>query len=239
MRGYRFASESGYPSPWGIAAAMVLVGLFAWTAPMVEIKPLAFFQAVYAVAVFAAHFFLMPDWGFLRKLLQELGEMFEMAFLATMLALLLSLPLGFLAARNSVSNALVFQSTRGVLVLLRSLPDVILALAFVAVLGLGALPGVLAITLSSVGFMARFFRGQHRGDRCQGGGKRECRRCESDADAPFRVAATVVAGFHFNGVLHLRQQPAFGDHIEHRRCRRHRFMICRFRCACSNTREYS
>jgi len=46
---------------------------------------------------------------------------------------------------------------RGVLNLLRSIPELIMGIVFVAAVGFGALPGVLALGLHSVGMVAKFF----------------------------------------------------------------------------------
>lgn len=80
-----------------------------------------------------------------------------MSIAGTAIAVLLSIPLGVLAARNTSPHPLVYQATRGLLNALRSIPELIMGILFVAAVGFGALPGILALGLHSVGMIAKFF----------------------------------------------------------------------------------
>ncbi len=82
-------------------------------------------------------------------------ETFFMAFVGTVLALVLSLPLAFLAARTTTLNRLSFGAARGVIAACRAIPDLVFALIFVRALGLGILPGVLALGLHSIGMLGK------------------------------------------------------------------------------------
>ncbi|MFZ8252597.1 PhnE/PtxC family ABC transporter permease, partial [Staphylococcus aureus] len=68
-----------------------------------------------------------------------------------------SLPLALLAARNTTPNVVVYQSARLLLNLLRSIPELIMGIIFVAMVGFGALPGVLALGLHSIGAVGKYF----------------------------------------------------------------------------------
>jgi phosphonate transport system permease protein len=74
---------------------------------------------------------------------------------ATVLGALLSLPLGLMAARNATANKVVYVMSRLCLVGLRGLPDLIVAVVFIAAMGLGPVPGTLAIILGTTGFFAK------------------------------------------------------------------------------------
>jgi phosphonate transport system permease protein len=89
--------------------------------------------------------------------IKPLLDTLAMSVAGTALAVLLSLPLAVLAARNTTPNPVVFQLARGLLNLLRSIPELIMGIIFVAAVGFGALPGVLALGLHSVGMVAKFF----------------------------------------------------------------------------------
>ncbi len=80
-----------------------------------------------------------------------------MSIAGTVLALLFSLPLAFLAARNTSPHPLVYHAVRLILNGLRSIPELILGILFVAAVGFGALPGVLALGLHSIGMVGKFF----------------------------------------------------------------------------------
>ncbi len=79
-----------------------------------------------------------------------------MSIAGTSLALALALPLGFLGARNTAPNKVIYQVARTALNILRSIPELIMGIIFVAAVGFGALPGVLALGLHSVGMVGKF-----------------------------------------------------------------------------------
>lgn len=79
------------------------------------------------------------------------------AFLGTVLASILSAPLAFLAARNTTPNRFVYAIARGIITFCRAVPDLVFAVLFVRALGIGVLPGVLALALHSVGMVAKLY----------------------------------------------------------------------------------
>lgn len=66
-----------------------------------------------------------------------------MSIAGTAIAVTASIPLAFLAARNTSPNPVVFHVTRTILNALRSVPELIMGIIFVAAVGFGALPGYL------------------------------------------------------------------------------------------------
>src|SRR5262249_18493828 len=75
----------------------------------------------------------------------------------TFLAVVLALPLALLAAPNTSPHPVIYQSARLVLNFLRSVPELISGIIFVAAVGFGALPGVLALGLPSTGMVGKVF----------------------------------------------------------------------------------
>ena len=98
-----------------------------------------------------------PDFREAPKWVRPLLDTLAMSIAGTALAVGFSLPLAFLAARNTTPHPLVYQVARGVLNGLRSIPELIMGIIFVAAVGFGALPGVLALGLHSVGMVGKFF----------------------------------------------------------------------------------
>lgn len=90
-------------------------------------------------------------------ILQGLAESVAMAFLGTIVAAVLALPLGFLGARNVLVNALAHFSVRRVFDGFRGVDQLLWALAFVRAVGLGPLAGVLAITAAEIFVLAKQF----------------------------------------------------------------------------------
>lgn len=97
-----------------------------------------------------------PDLSRLDILWKGLVETLQIAVLASGLGIALSLPLGLLAARN-LMPAWVTWPVRALVVLCRSLHPVIVAILFVKAVGFGALAGILALVVASVGFIGKLF----------------------------------------------------------------------------------
>lgn len=91
------------------------------------------------------------------EVLPYLVETIQMAIIGTSLAIVLSIPFGLLAARNTSPHPLVYQGVRFLLNVNRAIPDIIVALVFVAAVGLGPFSGVLALAISSIGTMAKLY----------------------------------------------------------------------------------
>lgn len=83
-------------------------------------------------------------------------ESLQIAVLATFFGILLSLPLGLMAARNLSPGWLAWAS-RGLIAVLRSFHPVIVSILFVKAVGFGALAGILALIVSTMGFVSKLF----------------------------------------------------------------------------------
>jgi phosphonate transport system permease protein len=80
-----------------------------------------------------------------------------MAIIGTALSAVLGVIVGFLAARNTTPHPAVRWVARGIIVLCRSIPDLVFAIILVEALGVGVLPGVLALGFHSVGMLGKLF----------------------------------------------------------------------------------
>jgi phosphonate transport system permease protein len=98
-----------------------------------------------------------PDFSRWRSWVMPLVDTLAMSVAGTVLAVVFSLPLALLAAPNTSPNRVVYQAARMVLSALRSVPEIIMGVLFVAAVGFGALPGVLALGLHSVGMIGKFY----------------------------------------------------------------------------------
>lgn len=93
----------------------------------------------------------------LGSLSKQLWITFLMAICGTSLGIVISLPLVLFAARNLTPHPLVRFVVRGFISFCRTVPDLIWALIFVIVVGLGPIAGALAIMMDSIGFLGKFF----------------------------------------------------------------------------------
>jgi phosphonate transport system permease protein len=98
-----------------------------------------------------------PDFSRWRSWLKPLLDTLAMSIAGTALAVVISLPLALLAAPNISPHPVIQHATRTLLAFLRSVPEIILGILFVAAVGFGALPGVLALALHSVGMVGKFY----------------------------------------------------------------------------------
>ena len=100
---------------------------------------------------------LPPDFSNLKNLIQAMFETIEIAFLGTFIAIVLSIPVGLLSAKNLAPNYFIFLVARIVTIFFRAIPEFIIAMILVIAVGFGAIPGVLALGLHTMGFLAKFY----------------------------------------------------------------------------------
>lgn len=96
---------------------------------------------------------LAPEkWG---EVAVALLETVQIAFAATLFAVVCSLLIGTLAARNVAPNPAVRGTARFLLVVIRGLPELLLALFFIILTGLGPGAAVLALGIGGVGLLGK------------------------------------------------------------------------------------
>lgn len=98
---------------------------------------------------------LVPDWSFFPRTIAPLIETLQMAVIATAIGAVVSLPLSLLAAKLTNQNGTSRAIVRTVLNVVRSVPDLLYASILVAMVGVGALPGIIALVLFNVGIIVK------------------------------------------------------------------------------------
>ena len=151
---------------WTLTALALLwpMGVLTEFRPWVLLEPGALQPAVDFVGAF---FPPRTDADFLLLLLRETWRTVAMATAGLALALLLAVPLALLsvrvlslsglAGRMAVGPAVLRQGVRWLLLVLRSVPELVWALVFVRVVGLGPTSGVLAIALTYSGMLGKVY----------------------------------------------------------------------------------
>lgn len=104
-----------------------------------------------------------PDWAYTydgsgEDLVSLMLQTIAMAFLGTFISAILSVPFAFWAARTGSSKFHV-RSTTGklVLTLIRTFPEIVLAIMFIKAIGPGSFAGVLAVSIHSIGMLGKLF----------------------------------------------------------------------------------
>ena len=100
---------------------------------------------------------LPPDFSNFKELVYSMVETIEIAILGTFIAIVLSIPLALLSARNIAPNIFIFFIARTITVFFRAIPEFIIAMILVIAIGFGAMPGVLALGIHTMGFLAKFY----------------------------------------------------------------------------------
>lgn len=98
-----------------------------------------------------------PSTDRLSSLSLKMVETLQIAVAGAALGVVLSVPFALLAARGVVAGRAVNSAVRALLGFIRAVPDLAWALVFVVAVGLGPFAGMLAITMDTLGFCARFF----------------------------------------------------------------------------------
>jgi phosphonate transport system permease protein len=138
-------------------AVLYLASLIAvvWSVKTIEVIPEFLYDAPEQTADLFRRMWPF-DWSYWRKMVAEaLVETFHTATLGTIMALVLSVPVALMAARNVTRSPALNLVAKFILVSSRSVNSLIWALLFVAVFGPGALAGTLAIAFRSIGFVGK------------------------------------------------------------------------------------
>lgn len=98
-----------------------------------------------------------PDFSKFDELIYAILETIEIAFVGTFIAIILSIPLGLFSARNISPNYFVYIISKTIITFFRAIPEFIMAMILVIAIGFGAMPGVLALGLHTMGFLAKFY----------------------------------------------------------------------------------
>jgi phosphonate transport system permease protein len=140
---------------WGVVLALAAAAL-AWSARDLNLSLTELVKGMPWVADFVSRM-LPPNWGFMARLAKPVFETVQLAVWGTLFAMVLALPLCFLAARNLSPSPVVFHFMRQVFNAARGINEIIFALIFVAAVGLGPFAGVLALSIHGAGMLGKFF----------------------------------------------------------------------------------
>lgn len=150
--------RAAFPSSWPRRIGLTLLALYTMYAlSTLEVTLDRFLRGLDNGAKFLARMW-PPNFqaSKLELMSQGLVESIQIAILATVVGVILSLPLGLLAARNLMPS-LVSWLARGIIALCRSFHPIIVAILFVKAVGFGALAGILALVVASMGFVSKLF----------------------------------------------------------------------------------
>jgi phosphonate transport system permease protein len=150
--------RTAFPANWPARLGWAALALYViYAAGLLELSPLRVLQGLDNAERFFGRMFPPNLAGDKLELIaQGIVESLQIAVLSTAFGIALSLPLGLAAARNLAPRWLGVLM-RALIAVCRSFHPVIVAILFVKAVGFGALAGVLALIVSTMGFVAKLF----------------------------------------------------------------------------------
>ncbi|MCC6278826.1 MAG: phosphonate ABC transporter, permease protein PhnE [Oligoflexia bacterium] len=156
-------AQAGYLDRFTNLKYLILVAgtvLFFWSAQAVEFDLVKLWDNKAMLWEFVTGMF-PPDTAIAQQVTEQVIITIQLAFVGTVIATIVSLPLGFMAAQNVMpKNRLgsgIVNVTRFLLNADRAIDAVILALFFAGAVGLGPFAGTLALAIHSVGMLGKLF----------------------------------------------------------------------------------
>ena len=143
---------------WAIAIVTIVV--IVWSCIGINFGRIKESAGQITGAIFAGIFH--PDWSYVyngsgEDLISQLWETICIAFLGTFISAIISLPFAFWAAHTKHKKWYVSRTGKLVLAVIRSFPEIVLALMFIKAVGPGSAAGVFALGFHSVGMLAKLF----------------------------------------------------------------------------------
>jgi phosphonate transport system permease protein len=134
---------------------LIVAAAFLWSAWATEVSARRIVEGVPFMLDFLRRM-VPPDVSVLGQAVTGAIQTLEVAVVGTVAAAILALPLGFAAARNAAPPS-VFYVMRSALNVLRAVDTLVYALFFVAAVGLGPFPGVLAVVVYTATVLAKLY----------------------------------------------------------------------------------
>ena len=147
-----------FPAHWPKRfGALALLAYVIWAASQLDFTWSRFISGLGNANRFLTRMF-PPNFGGDKweMIVKGLAESLEIAVIATAIGIAISLPLGLMSARN-LSPAWLSWPVRMLIALCRSFHPVIVAIIFVKAVGFGAIAGIGALVIGSMGFISKLF----------------------------------------------------------------------------------
>jgi phosphonate transport system permease protein len=142
---------------WARGGWILLCAYVLWAMQSLDITWKRFAIGIENAAKFLGRLF-PPNFAAdnIEMIVTGLTESIQIAVIATVIGIALSLPIGVLAARN-LMPAWVVWPARSLIAICRSFHEVVIAIIFVKAVGFGAVAGIGALVVGSIGFISKLF----------------------------------------------------------------------------------
>jgi phosphonate transport system permease protein len=152
------ANRNPFPTHWPTRIGwLVLLAYVVWAASQLDFTWTRFVSGLGNLDRFLSRMF-PPNFGGDKweMIVKGLTESLEIAVIATAIGIVISLPIGLMSARN-LSPVWISWPARMLIALCRSFHPVIVAIIFVKAVGFGAIAGIGALVVGSIGFISKLF----------------------------------------------------------------------------------
>lgn len=139
----------------GFLTGVILGGLVLWSFLTSDLELSRLLSAGPRIAEFLGRM-MPPDPTVMAEIAQGTAETLRIAILGTLGAVILSIPLG-LAASETMAPAVLHRSVRTLLALIRAIPLLLVAMLMVGAVGLGPMPGIIAVAFHATGMLGKFY----------------------------------------------------------------------------------
>lgn len=153
----KFIPKSLYPLKTKMIITLSLVaviGFYLVSSITTESFIINFFFKIGNITDLVGRFF-PPDWAFAGKVWDKLFETIHMAIISTTIATLISIPFCLLTASNINTNKYLYAAMRFILNIIRTVPDIVLAVVFVGLFGIGVFSGIVALIIFAIGILVK------------------------------------------------------------------------------------
>jgi len=131
----------------------IIVALLVVASYNIDANPFDFAEGIPNLAIIFEEM-LAVEPKYIPTALWAMFETIQMAFIGTVVGVVIALPLSMLAARN-LNSKFVYAPIRALLAAIRTFPSILWAILFVIMVGLGPFAGVLAVIMYTIGFVAK------------------------------------------------------------------------------------
>ncbi len=150
------ARADGRVAPWvAVGPSLVIGAAVLWAGFGLDVELGRVASAGGRMAEFLSRMF-PPDISVLPVALESGLETLQIAILGTVGCVVASIALGLLAAETLTPRA-VNAPVKALLALIRAIPLILVAMLMVGAVGLGPLPGILAVAFHATGMLGKFY----------------------------------------------------------------------------------
>lgn len=143
-------------SSWtAVWPSLLIAAAVLWASVTTDVEPTRLAEAGARIAEFLGRM-VPPDPSVMPEVVKGTAETLRIAILGTVGCVVASVVLGLLAA-ESLTPAVIHRPVKLLLALIRAIPLILVAMLMVGAVGLGPLPGILAVAFHATGMLAKFY----------------------------------------------------------------------------------